>query len=141
MRKTTYVNDSENIELGTTDIDAFYSEKAPSYLSSGHHIVRITHYEVVPEKTVTSRTDVYTSKPYILLDLQDQKDKDVTTTRLYQNFVPYFMDQIGAQTEGATGNMPLSGVLKYLMTHDFDIWVDYSREYGVQVNYREPRNR
>ena len=142
MKKTTYITDSERTEIGTTDIDAFYSEKAPSYLSSGHHIVRITHFEVVPEKTVTSRTDVYTTKPYILLDLADQKDKSsVTTTRLYQNFVPYFMDQIGAQTEGATSAMPLSAVLKHLMTHDFDIWVTYSREFGVQVNYREPRSR
>lgn len=140
MKKTTYINDSEHIEIGTTDIDAFYSEPTKRYLSAGHHIVRLAHYEVVPEKTVQTRTDCYTTKPYILLDLVDQKDGDVTTTRLYANFVPYFMDQIAAQTEGAISGMKLGNVLKYLGSHDFDIWVDYSKEFGVQVNYREPRN-
>jgi hypothetical protein len=136
-----YMDDNGNeIELDTSSIDAFYSESAPRYMEAGHHTVRLTHYEVVPEKTVTTRTDVYTTKPYILLDLSDVKSGEVTTTRLYANFVPYFMDQIALQSKGEVSGMKLTGVLKYMMTSDIDIWVSYSREFGVQVNYREPRN-
>lgn len=135
-----YIDGNGNqIELGTTDIDSFYSESAPAYMSKGHHIVRLVHYELIPEKSVQSRTDRYTTKPYILMDLVDQKNGEVTTTRLYSSFVPYFMDAIALQSEGATSGAKLSKVLEYISKHDIDIWVSYSREYGVQVNYREPR--
>ncbi len=140
MKKTTIIDNGNEIELGTTDIDAFYSEAAPRYMEAGHHIVRLSHYEVVPEKTVTTRTDVYTTKPYILLDLRDVKSGEITTTRLYSGFVPYFLDNIAAQTSGEISGMKLSNVLNYLGRNDFEIWVTYSRERGVEVSYREPRN-
>ena len=136
----TAANGTE-IELGSTNIDDFFTESAPSYMEKGHHIVRVAHYELIPEKTVKTRTDLYTTKPYILLDLADKKTGEVTTTRLYSAFVPYFLDGIAAQTDGAISRMKLSEVLKYLGTHDFSIWVTYDKEYGVQVNYREPRNK
>lgn len=144
MKKTiidqTYTNDQGHlVELGTTDIDAFYGEAAPSYMSKGHHVVRLAHYEMVPEKTVQTRTDLYTAKAYILLDFVDKKSGEVTTTRLYSGFVPYFMDAIALQSEGATSGMKLSQVLSYISKNDIDIWVSYDREYGIRVNYREPR--
>lgn len=140
IKKTVIHDDRGNeIELGTTDIDALYSASAPQYLSAGVHTVRLTHYEIVPEKTVTTRQDSYTTKPYILLDLADAKTNEVTTTRLYFNFVPYFMDNIAAQTDGAIGGMRLSEVLAYLGRNDFTVWVSYDPQRGVQVAYREPR--
>lgn len=141
--KTKYINaaNGTEIELGSTNIDDFYAESAPSYMEQGHHIVRLVHYELIPEKTVKTRTDIYTTKPYILLDLVDKKSGEVTTTRLYSAFVPYFLDGIAGQTGGAISRMKLSEVLKYLGTHDFEIWVSYDKDYGVQVNYREPRKK
>lgn len=127
------------VQLGTTSIDDFYSASAPHALAPGHHTVRIAHFELIPEKTVTTRTDRYTTKPYILLDLVDTKDGDVTTTRLYSGFVPYFMDAMIAQTDGAISGMKLTQVLTYLSTNTFEIWVSYSAQEGVRVNYREPR--
>lgn len=139
-KKTVIHDDRGNeIELGTTDIDALYSASAPKYLSAGEHTVRLVHWEVVPEKTVTNRQDTYTTKPYILLDLADSNTNEVTTTRLYFNFVPYFMDNIAAQTDGEIGGMKLSEVLAYLGRHDFTVWVSYDPQRGVQVAYREPR--
>lgn len=133
-------NDRNLVELeALEDIDSFYAAPVKRDLTSGHHVVRLTHYEVVPAKTVQTRHDVYTTKQYILLDLVDKRSGDVTSTRLYANFVPYFLDAIKIQTEGATCNKKLSEVLAYLGNHDFDIWVSYDREFGVQVNYREPR--
>lgn len=129
----------QNIEYLVTDIDGFYSEPAKKYFKSGHHLVKLAHWELIPEKTVTSRTDVYTTKPYILLDLVDTKTKEATTTRLYSNFVPYFLDQIAAQTEGAISGMKLSEVLAYLGKNKFEIWITYDKATGVQVNYQEPR--
>jgi len=134
-------NNKNLVELeALEDIDSFYAAPAKRDMERGHHVVRLVHYEVVPAKTVQTRYDVYTTKQYILLDLVDSKNGEVISTRLYAGFVPYFMDAIKNQTAGNTCNMKLSEVLKYLGAHDFDIWVSYSREFGVQVNYREPRS-
>ena len=131
------VNNAE--EVFVSSIDSFYEAPAKSYLKRGHHIVRLANYELVPSREVESRTDRYTTKAYLLLDLVDVKTGEATTTRLYSSFVPYFMDAIAAQTAGAISEMKLSDVLKYLGTHEFEIWVSYDKQYGVQVNYQEPR--
>lgn len=127
------------VEYLVTDIDAFYEEPAKTYLAKGHHIVTLAHWELVPAKEVVTRTDNYTTKPYIMLDLVDVKTNEATTARLYSGFVPYFLDQIAAQTAGAIGGMKLSEVLAYLQTHKFEIWVSYDKSMGVQVNYQQPR--
>lgn len=121
------------------DLDAFYSAAPKSYISSGHHIVKLVNWELVGEREIATRTEHYVTKSYILLDLKDTKSGEVTTTRLYQSFVPYFLDQIAGQTDGAISGMGLKQVFSYLSKHEFDIWVSYSKQYGVQVNYQEPR--
>lgn len=127
-------------EVLVDSLDAFYSEAPKTYVASGHHIVKLINWELVPEREVETRTDHYITKSYVLLDLKDIKTGEVTTTRLYSNFTPFFIDQIAAQTDGAISGMKLSKIFEYLGKHDFDIWVSYSKQYGVQVNYQEPRN-
>lgn len=135
-----YMDDNGNeIELDTTGIDSFYSEETPHYAKAGYHVVRLIHAEMEPEKTVTSRTGVYVKKAHIIMDLRDVKTGEVITTKLYPNFTPYFMDQIAKQSEGTLDRAPLSEVLKYMTRSDIEIWITYDRVYGVQVNYREPR--
>ena len=139
--KTTIIDtvNEQRTELFVTDIDAFYSAPSPNYLKAGHHIVKLANWELVPQKTVETRTDHYVTKPYILLDLVDTKTNEATVARLYSGFVPYFLEQIAAQTDGAIGGMHLSEVLNYLGKKKFEIWVTYDKSKGPQVSYRAPR--
>lgn len=135
-----YIDEHGNkITLGTTDMDAFFAGSAPAVMAAGHHVVRLAHWELVPEKEVETRTDRYTTKPYILLDLVDVEDGDVTTTRLYSGFVPYFMNALLGQFNGEIRGMKLTEILTYMGTHEFEIWVSYSAKDGARVDYREPR--
>lgn len=139
MKKATIVDKNDpNVELTIMDLEAFYSEPVKTYLKAGHHVVKLAHYELVPERTVTSRTEVYTTKPYLLLDLVDVKTGEATETRLYSGFVPYFMDQLAVQTKGEISGMTLKELLHYLGRNSFDIWVKYDPKTGVQVSYQKP---
>lgn len=142
MSKVTYINSQNdtNVELNIMDLEAFYSKPVKTYLPAGHHVVKLAHYEVVPEKTVTTRTDRYTTKPYILLDLVDVKTHEATETRLYSGFVPYFMEQLVVQTKGEISGMTLKQLFDYLGKNSFDIWVKYDPQNGVQVSYQRPKS-
>ena len=128
----------ERVEI-LDSIDSMCSEECPRYFAKGEHIVTVCNWEYHPKEEVKSRTGDYVKKPFVLLDLLDSKTGEVQETKLYPGFVPYFFNQISAQTEGAVGGMKLSEVLAYLGNHEFSVWVSYSKENGVQVAYQAPR--
>lgn len=99
--------------------------------NTGRHTCKVTCYEhVVPEEEG--------KQDYILVTMLG-KDCCTFEARLYAARIPYFMGAIARQTRGATAGIKLSAVLDYLMAHDFDIWVSYDPDYGMQVNYSAPR--
>lgn len=65
-------------------------------------------------------------------------DGEHIESRLYENGVAYFMNCVASQTDGATLGMKLSAVLKYIAEHDIDVWLEFNRQYGIQVRYSEP---
>lgn len=83
--------------------------------------------------------DEVISKAHLLLTLKGA-DGEVMESKLYPGRLAYFMSCIVRQTEGAVMGMQTSQVLEYLRKHSFDVWVSYSTQYGVQFDYREPRN-
>lgn len=128
------------IDIADTDIDNFSDYVVNS---EGHRVVSLTHYEVVPAKKILNyyqgRTEDTgrTTKAHIRLELTTD-DGERIETKLYEKGVAYFMNAIAAQTSGATLGMKLSAVLNYITTHYFDVWVEFSSQYGVQVRYSDP---
>lgn len=125
------------------DIDNFSDAALPE---EGHHVVRIICWELVPEKEIVNRYQgkvVHTgekTKAYISLDLKDSVGR-VFTTRLYPGGVAGFMRNMAAQSDGACLGMKLSGVIRYFMQHDMDVWVRWDSRYGVQIDYYDRDER
>ena len=140
------INESvRNISSGAinpadTDIDNFSDYVVNS---EGHRVVSLKYYEVVPAKKILNyyqgRTEDTgrTTKKHIRLELMTD-DGEHIETKLYEKGVAYFMNSIAAQTGGAARGMKLSEVLNYITTHYFDVWVEFSSQYGVQVRYSDP---
>lgn len=130
------------LSASSTDINSFTSYALPS---KGHHIVNVLLWEVVPEREIVNRYQgkVVSSgeftKKYIRLDLRDADNGSVYEAKLYPAMVPFFMNNMVNQTEGAVLGMTLEQILKYFTTHDMDIWVRWSSQYGVQIDYYEKR--
>lgn len=126
-----------------TDIDNFSDYVVNS---EGHRVVSLKYYEVVPAKKILNFYQGRTedtgrmTKAYIRLEFITD-DGEHIETKLYEKGVSYFMDNIAAQTGGATLGMKLSKVLNYITTHYIDVWVEFSSQYGVQVRYYDPDDR
>lgn len=130
----------EAIDIGATDIDNFSDYVVNG---EGHRVVSLKHYEVVPAKKILNYYQGRTedtgrmTKAYIRLELTTD-DGEHIEAKLYEKGVAYFMNAIARQTNGATLGMKLSKVLNYITTHCFDVWVEFSTQYGVQVRYSDP---
>lgn len=128
------------IDIAATDIDNFSDYVVNS---EGHRVVSLIYYEVVPAKKILNYYQGRTedtgrmTKAHIRLELMTD-DGERIETKLYEKGVAYFMNAIAAQTSGATLGMKLSAVLNYITTHYFDVWVEFSSQYGVQVRYSDP---
>lgn len=131
---------SEAICIAEMSIDNFSSYVVNS---EGHRVVRLKHYEVVPAKKILNYYQGRTedtgrvTKAHIRLEYVTS-DGEHIESKLYENAVAFFMNRVARQTDGATLGMKLSAVLKYISEHDIDVWLEFNRQYGVQVRYSEP---
>lgn len=108
------------------DFDCFDNFTLPT---EGRHTCKVQGFDMVKPEN---------GQPYILVQLFGG-DCAAFETRIYSARVPYFMAAVARQTCGAIGGLRLSEVLDYLTKHTFDVWVKYDKDYGLQVNYSEPR--
>lgn len=112
-------------------------------VSTGHRVVRIKLWEVVPSKEICTsyqgkiqHTGRFTKK-FVRLDLHTA-DGEVIEAKIYEAGVAWFMRNMDTQSRGATVGKKLSEVLKYFTTHDMDIWVEWNQQYGSQIKYYDP---
>lgn len=118
------------------NLDSFFDDISSSPLpSKGKHTVLLVSSEKIDEKKSDDGTTI--AQKHLALTWQDVNDGSFIDARLYSAAVPYFMANLNRQLDGALMGMKLSGVLNYVVTHSVDIWVDWSSQYGVQVNYFE----
>ena len=127
-----------------TDLNSFSDASLPT---TGHHVVRIIRWELVPRKEIVRRyqgnvvhTGDYT-KEYVSIDMKDTTSRDVYNAKLYPNGVPSFMNNLATQTDGAVMGMKLSELLRYFLQHDLEIWVRWDSQYGVQIDYYDRDER
>lgn len=103
-----------------------------SILDNGAYTGKIAEngYKLVQEKG---------KKPYI--EIHVIANNADFAFKLYENRIPYFMEGIATQTDGATARLKLSELLEELKTREFTTWVSYNGRYGQQFNWREPYQR
>lgn len=113
-------------------IDSFGTAALPS---KGKHTVTLESYKMVPAKVADDGTVL--AQPYVALAWNDHSKMEMVDVRLYSGMVPFFMDGLNRQLDGALMGMKLSAILETLRTQEVDIWVTWSSKYGVQASYFE----
>ena len=98
--------------------------------SVGKHSCKVVDFAIISEEGRT---------PYCSIDMVDSDGAEIPS-RLYSARVPYFMGTIARQYPDSVAGKKLSDVLKFLSKNAFDIWVSYDAQYGVQIQYSEPRS-
>lgn len=125
-----------NTKINDVNLDSFIDSFGTASLpSKGKHTVTLESYKMVPAKTADDGTIV--AQAYVSLAWNDREKMEMVDARLYSAAVPYFMDGVNRQVDGAFMGMKLSAILESLKTREITITVDWSSKYGVQVSYFE----
>lgn len=127
--KNTNITTDVNLD---SFIDSFGTAALPS---KGKHTVTLESYKMVPAKVADDGSIL--AQPYVALAWNDHSKMEMVDVRLYSGMVPYFMDGLNRQLDGALMGMKLSAILEFLRTTEVNIWVDWSSKYGVQASYFE----
>lgn len=101
----------------------------------GQHRVKLVCWEKVPPVINEKTNEVESNGYYDLLFLMPNGDP--FEHKIYGGGVAYFQRGINNQFEGKYmgSEWKTSAILNDLMKDKFDIWVGWSKQYGVQVGY------